>query len=332
MLCNQHALFETSITKRSPVLGQDFRTFGLLSVRFTQKLLNLEEVQEIFFFLGPNFDPPTRHRNQNFQKHCIPILNLWPTNAYEEADNSHWCLCARTSSRNGWHDISACYDFDLVLYHSNQFGRGCDLWQACRNFSFGNLPNLPWHVQIFGKFSAVLRRRRRKISILGTWSLNEFRTLQKLPWPPWHFSVLEGLVTRDCRIDLNGTVWVSNLRFLGLWNCFRFISLMINGQAAIASKRKLVLELLPAVTLIIGLCHDYIIMVLSPTFLSYLSHLFAYELPRSNRIYLCITAFFASVLSTCQHLSVPTPLFLQRQGNRILRNKITVEPQWMNKH
>ena len=57
------------------------------------------------------------------------------------------------------------------------------------------------------------------------------------------------------------------------------------------------------------LCHDYIITVLSPTFLSYLSHLFAYELPRSNGIYLCITAFFASVLSTCQHLSVPTPLF-----------------------
>ena len=56
-------------------------------------------------------------------------------------------------------------------------------------------------------------------------------------------------------------------------------------------------------------CHDYVIMVLSPTFLSYLSHLFAYELPRSNGIYLCITAFFASFLSTCQHLSVPTPLF-----------------------
>ena len=61
------------------------------------------------------------------------------------------------------------------------------------------------------------------------------------------------------------------------------------------------------------LCHDYIITILSPTFLSYLSHLFAYELPRSNGIYLCITTFFASVLSTCQHLSVPTPLFPHKQ-------------------
>ena len=105
--------------------------------------------------------------------------------------------------------ISQWHYFHYILYHSNQFSKGCDLWQACQNFGFGNLPNLSWHVQIFGKFSAVLRRRRRKISILGTWSLNEFSTLQKLPWPPWHFSVLKGLVMCDCQIDLNGTVYVN---------------------------------------------------------------------------------------------------------------------------
>ena len=69
---------------------------------------------------------------------------------------------------------------------------------------------------------------------------------------------------------------------------------------------------------LLRLCHDYVITVLSPTFLSYLSHLFAYELPRSNGIYLCITAFFASVLSTCQHLSVPTPLFPHKQISLLL--------------
>ena len=60
-----------------------------------------------------------------------------------------------------------------------------------------------------------------------------------------------------------------------------------------------------------------LLLMLLPTFLSYLSHLFAYELPRSNGIYLCITAFFASVLSTCQHLSVPTPLFPQASNGKI---------------
>ena len=50
---------------------------------------------------------------------------------------------------------------------------------------------------------------------------------------------------------------------------------------------------------LLRLCHDYVITVLSPTFLSYLSHMFAYELSRSNGIYLCITAFCFS----SQHLS-----------------------------
>jgi hypothetical protein len=35
----------------------------------------------------------------------------------------------------------------------------CMMWRACRIFFFGNLPNLPWHVQFkklfFGKFSAA---------------------------------------------------------------------------------------------------------------------------------------------------------------------------------
>ena len=64
---------------------------------------------------------------------------------------------------------------------------------------------------------------------------------------------------------------------------------------------------------IITSCYAYVTLTQSrfyrPLFFLPLSHLFAYELTRSNGIYLCITAFFASVLSTCQHLSVPTPLF-----------------------
>jgi len=54
-----------------------------------------------------------------------------------------------------------------VLYHFIQFGRACDAWRACRNFGFGDLPKLAWHAQIFGKFSAVKRRRQRKNLYIG---------------------------------------------------------------------------------------------------------------------------------------------------------------------
>ena len=132
------------------------------------------------------------------------------TNAFKEEEESYWKSIGlykfmRKEKKRGRITL-------IILYHSNQFGRGCDLWHVCWNFGFRNLPNLPWHVQIFRKFSAVLRRRRPKISILGTWSLNEFSALQKLPWPPWHFSILEGLVICDCWIDLNGTVLCNAMR------------------------------------------------------------------------------------------------------------------------
>ena len=56
------------------------------------------------------------------------------------------------------------------------------------------------------KISAVWHRRRRKISILGIWSPNDFVTSPKWPWQSWHFVDFGRPVTRDWRIDWNGTV------------------------------------------------------------------------------------------------------------------------------
>ena len=53
---------------------------------------------------------------------------------------------------------------------------------------------------------------------------------------------------------------------------------------------------------LLRLCHDYVITVLSPTFLSCLSHLFAYELPRSNGILLPSLLQFSAPVCTCQSL------------------------------
>jgi len=36
---------------------------------------------------------------------------------------------------------------------------------------------------------------------------NGFGSWPKSPWPPWLFGVRKWPVTRDCRIDRNGTVW-----------------------------------------------------------------------------------------------------------------------------
>jgi len=94
-----------------------------------------------------------------------------------------------------------------LLYHFNQFGRARDAWRACRKFGFGDLPKLPWHTQFLGNFRQFSAAGDEKICILVTWLLNEFGTQWKSPWQPWHFSILEGPVTRDCRIEWNGTVY-----------------------------------------------------------------------------------------------------------------------------
>ena len=40
-----------------------------------------------------------------------------------------------------------------ILYHLIQFGTPCDAWRVWRSFGFGNLPNSPWHLEIFCSFA-----------------------------------------------------------------------------------------------------------------------------------------------------------------------------------
>ena len=41
------------------------------------------------------------------------------------------------------------------LFNSNliHFGTPCDAWRVWRSFGFGNLPNSPWHLEIFRSFA-----------------------------------------------------------------------------------------------------------------------------------------------------------------------------------
>jgi len=55
-------------------------------------------------------------------------------------------------------------------------------------------------------FSSLAPQVTKKISTSVTWLPNEFGTPWKLPWQSWHFSILKCPVTRDCRIEWNGTV------------------------------------------------------------------------------------------------------------------------------
>jgi len=64
--------------------------------------------------------------------------------------------------------------------------------------------DMPKNLGIFEQFSAA---GDEKNSILVIQLPNEFGTLWKSPWQLWHFSNLEGAMTRDCRIEWNGTVF-----------------------------------------------------------------------------------------------------------------------------
>ena len=97
---------------------------------------------------------------------------------------------------------------------------------------FQSIRQVPWHVTHLTKIwfrqppnfavtctkiSAVWRRRRRKISILGIWSSNNFVTSPKWPWQSWHFVDFGRPMMRDRRIDWNGTVYLFLLLLTDGW-------------------------------------------------------------------------------------------------------------------
>ena len=119
-----------------------------------------------------------------------------------------------------------------ILCHFDQFGRPRDPWQPCRNFGFGKTPKWPWQHVFFGTYGRFLKIlwdirwdctlelipfKSRKIcpldcsgkffSIFTRFIYNFFkwfRQLTKIAVTSVTFRRLE--MTRDCRIDQNGTV------------------------------------------------------------------------------------------------------------------------------
>ena len=64
----------------------------------------------------------------------------------------------------------------VLLYYFVQFGRARDAWRACRNFIFGNLINLLWHVEIFSNVAPQATKNSYIRHIITKW----FRHLVKI--------------------------------------------------------------------------------------------------------------------------------------------------------
>jgi len=94
-----------------------------------------------------------------------------------------------------------------ILYHFIQFGRARDVWQACQNFGFGDLPKLAWHAQIFGKFSAVKCCRWRKNLYISHMIAKWIRHTMKIAVTTVTFQHFGG--PHDARLP-NWMKWYSN--------------------------------------------------------------------------------------------------------------------------
>ena len=96
-----------------------------------------------------------------------------------------------------------------ILYYFNQFVSHCDAWRGWQKYGFVRWQRWTWQLQNFVRqsiFFLEISRWPFKFKLFFLLSKKDFVTSPKWPWPSWHFVDFWGPVTRDWRIEWNGTV------------------------------------------------------------------------------------------------------------------------------